>query len=241
MTFLKKLEVIAKKATEVATEVGAEGQKRYTEYQQKAEEQRLIAEAEAARKKAEEQALLEQHLPQNIKFQVPSNYHGGYPGMPDIIDGGQLYLGQDEFVWLKLPTVIRIPYTDVHDLDLENFKVSMVRSIIAGGHDNDVHRLKNTVVVICNVQGVKQRVKFEIWGGLSVHSGALNAQKVIDHLADVRHLFIQTQELPSSAPAPHVESFSISTELERLAGLFERGILDAQEFKEAKAKLIAKL
>lgn len=55
------------------------------------------------------------------------------------------------------------------------------------------------------------------------------------------HLFIQTQELPSSAPAPQVESFSISTELERLAGLFERGILDAQEFKEAKAKLIAKL
>ena len=40
-------------------------------------------------------------------------------------------------------------------------------------------------------------MKFEIWGGLSVHSDALNAQKVIDHSAEVPHLFIQTQELPS--------------------------------------------
>ena len=191
MSFWKKVEEIGKKATEVAAELGSEGQKRLTEYQQKAEEQRKVTEAELAARRTEQDALLTQHVPGVVKFNVAANYHGGYPGFPDIIDGGHLYLSQDELVWLKLPTVVRIPYTDIYDLDLDNFKVSMMRSFLAGGSDNDVHRLKNTLVVICRINGVKQRVKFEIWGGLSVHAGALNAQKTVDHMAEVRHLFAQ--------------------------------------------------
>lgn len=162
MSFWKKVEEIGKKATEVAAELGTEGQKRLTEYQQKAEEQRKVAEAKQAARKAEQDALLSQHVPAIVKFNVAANYHGGYPGLPDIVDGGHLYLGQEGLVWLKLPTVLRIPYTDIYDLDLDNFKVSMMRSFIAGGSDNDVHRLKNTVVVICRINGIKQRVRFEV-------------------------------------------------------------------------------
>ncbi|MCP2014385.1 hypothetical protein L1280_001522 [Deinococcus sp. HSC-46F16] len=241
MSFWKKVEEIGKKATEVAAELGTEGQKRLTEYQQKAEEQRKVTEAELAARQTEQDALLAQHVPGVVKFNVAANYHGGYPGFPDIIDGGHLYLSQDELVWLKLPTVVRIPYTDIYDLDLDNFKVSMMRSFLAGGSDNDVHRLKNTLVVICRINGVKQRVKFEVWGGLSVHAGALNAQKAVDHMAEVRHLFAQEQAptpFPSSAPAT---TFSIADELERLAQMRERGLLDDEEFKAFKAKLLAKL
>lgn len=241
MSFWKKVEEIGKKATEVAAELGTEGQKRLTEYQQKAEEQRKVAEAEQAARKAEQDALLAQHVPAVVKFNVAANYHGGYPGFPDIIDGGHLYLGQEELVWLKLPTVLRIPYADIYDLDLDNFKVSMMRSFLSSGTDNDVHRLKNTVVVICRINGVKQRVKFEVWGGLSVHAGALNAQKVIDHLAEFRHLFAPEH---AAAPLPQLTpaaAFSVTDELERLAQMRDRGLLDEEEFRAFKAKLLAKL
>lgn len=241
MSFWKKVEEIGKKATEVAAELGTEGQKRLAEYQQQAEEQRKVAEAEQAARKAEQDALLAQHVPAVVKFNVAANYHGGYPGLPDIIDGGHLYLGQEELVWLKLPTVLRIPYPDIYDLDLDNFKVSMVRSLIAGESDNDVHRLKNTVVVICRINSIKQRVKFEVWGGLSVHAGALNAQKVVDHLAEFRHLFAQ-EHAPTALPNPtSTSTFSVMDELERLAQMRERGLLDDEEFKAFKARLLARL
>lgn len=241
MSFLKKLEEISKKATEVASEIGVESQKRYAEYQQKTEEQRKVAEAEAARKKADNDAFLAQHIPSIVKFKVAANYHGGYPGMPDIIDGGELYVGEWDLVWVKQQTVIHLPYCDTYDLELENFKVSMVRSIIAGGHDNDVHRLKNTVVVVCRINDVKQRVKFEIWGGLSVHAGALNAQKVIDHMAEFRHLFVAESQSTPATPQIAAGGISVIAELERLAELHAKGVLDADEFKAFKAKLLEKL
>ncbi|MVN85307.1 hypothetical protein GO986_00790 [Deinococcus sp. HMF7620] len=243
MSFLKKLEEIGKKATEVAVELGTEGQKRYAEYQEKSAEQRKVAEAEAAQKWAETEALLAHCLPSPIKFKVTANYHGGYPGMPDIIDSGELYLGDTFMVWVKLPTVVRIDYSTVHDLELDNFKVSMMRSFLANGADNDVHRLKNTVAVHCRVNGVKQRIKFEIWGGLSVHAGALNAQKVVDHMAEFRHLFIQEPALaaPAAPTTAAPAGLSITQELERPAELHAKGVLDQDEFRAFKAKLLANL
>lgn len=236
MKLWEKVADASKKIGNSILDIGSEGQRRYEEYSQQEDVNR-------AAKAAQLQSIMGAgpvEPPTQVKFQVLSNYHGGYPGLPDIMDGGNLYLGDTELVWLRSDLAIRLPYTDIYDLELDNFKVSMARSIIAGGHDNDVHQLKNTLVVVCRIQGVKQRVRFEIWGGLSVHSGALNAQKIIDHLAVVRHLFIQLPD-PTAAPAAQVGSVSVTAELERLAALFERGILDEQEFKDAKAKLISKL
>ena len=243
MSFLKKLEELGKRATEVVATLDVEGHARYAEFKQMTAEQLKEAEAKEAVSKAETDALLAQHIPQTTKFKVAANYHGGYPGMPDIIDGGELYLGDTYLVWLKLPTAVRVEYRDIYDLELDNFKVSMMRSFLSGGVDNDVHRLKNTFVVLCQVNGVKQRVKFEIWGGLSVHAGALNAQKVVDHLAEYRHLFIQ-EAVPPLAAAPLTSALqlpSVTQELERLADLHAKGVLDQDEFRAFKAKLLEKL
>lgn len=191
------------------------------------QEQRRQTQARNEGRRRAEQEL----SPDVYDFSVASNYHGGYPGLTSIIDGGRVFVTSNGLVWVGGDVRITIPYTDVIGVHLDNFKVSFMRTLI-GGNDNDVHRLKNTLVVKCFAEEAEQEVRIEMAGALSIHGTAQNAEKVLSHLAPYRKHF--RREVPENSGV----ATGLSIELERLADLYDRGILDRDEFRSAKKALL---
>lgn len=173
-------------------------------------------------------------------------YKGGHPDYP------KEKIGKIEFKVFKdrfelLPTMgtrkwfqgLIIPYTRVLDLQIVQRQLGTVEGILGGLNSRQLNQANNIHITYENEQGQEVLLRLEMLSGITVMGQATKCLELEDRLRvnGVRDKFKQR---PTES-AGNVPEDDIPSQIEKLAGLRNKGILSEEEFETKKADLLSRM
>jgi hypothetical protein len=172
------------------------------------------------------------------------NYRGGQPAYPKAkVTGIEFSLFRDRFelrptLGSKCFAGSTIPYTAVLDLEIVQRQVNTVEGLLGGPDSRQLNQANNIHITYQDDEDVVL-VRLEMLSGITVMGQAKKCRELEDRLRvhGIRGRFRQTP----SDPAEMQVTADIPAQIEKLAGLRDKGILSDAEFEAKKTDLLSRM
>ncbi|MEY9839692.1 SHOCT domain-containing protein [Streptacidiphilus sp. EB103A] len=170
-------------------------------------------------------------------------YRGGLPHLPKAkVAGIELRYWPDRITLdptsaaKKFWDPLAIPYGAISDLTIEQRQVSTTESLLASGSRGGARDLathNNIHLAYTDPAGQPMLLRVEMLTGVTVSGQAKKCAEMLDmiRVQGIRNHF-------ATAPAATGSAGSVADELAKLGQLMQQGILSADEFAAAKARLL---
>ncbi|MFC1439067.1 SHOCT domain-containing protein [Streptacidiphilus sp. N1-10] len=172
-------------------------------------------------------------------------YRGGLPHLPKAkVAGIELRYWPDRLTLdptsaaKKFWDPLSIPYGAISDLTIEQRQVSTAESLLASGSRGGIRDLathNNIHLAYSDPTGQPMLLRVEMLTGVTVSGQAKKCAEMLDM---IRVHGIRDHFATPSATTTPAASGSVADELAKLGQLMQQGILSADEFAAAKARLL---
>jgi hypothetical protein len=170
---------------------------------------------------------------EKVVFNQWATYRGGVAGYPSAASSyGMAVVLSKSFAFYDNQMTVKIPYTKVLEVKLDNFQVGAVRGALAAGAV--ALQLQQTQNILCirykDEKGVEREARFQINGSATIPGEAERARELLNYLLEFKGNFAAT----NAALDPMAK-------LEKLKALKDQGVISEAEFQAKKSKLLEQM
>lgn len=261
--FNEKLDVLKRKATELAEENDLDGKlkKAKSTIESKAKEMNLDEKLDSARKTvqktwAESSESLRSSSQERKDLKKPLDgaieryevtYKGGLPEYKDMKIKSGMALGinimRDRFAITKTMATkdwfndMDIYYNQIKDIHIEKRTISNTEWILGAG-DSANQQQENVICILFERNGQKINVRLEMLTGGTIYKQATKCKEFMDTL--MQEGILDSIKNDSSHKATN-NSNDVLDQIKKLSELKDAGILSEEEFNSKKTELLSKL
>jgi len=173
-------------------------------------------------------------------------YLGGHSDYPkQKVAEIRFHLFEDRFEFEPTATTkkwfagLTIPYDTVHSFEIVQRQVDTLEGLLGGIDSHQLNQANNIHINYESDTGTVL-IRFEMLSGFTVMGQAKKCLQLEDRIriSKIREKFRQTQ---APLEAVHEQPDDIPTQIERLAGLRDRGIITEAEFEAKKTELLSRM